>query len=127
MSLANGETSIHHKGKEVSTKDPPVEAVGGEASHFKSDHSKEEKGVATRVMGALLLSTRGMILTSISRWCLVTICLLHWAKCGFPFVVVIPKFLWAPMAFSIPNLDIHQGTVLPMPILFKLESGTSLG
>ena len=43
MSLANGESSFHHKGKEVSTEDPPVEAIGGEASHFKSDHSKEEK------------------------------------------------------------------------------------
>ena len=31
------------------------------------------------------------------------------------------------MAFSIPNLDIRQGTVLPMPILFKFESSTSLG
>ena len=34
---------------------------------------------------------------------------------------------WAPLASSIPNLDIHQGTSLPVPILFKFGLGTSLG
>ncbi|KAL0010851.1 hypothetical protein SO802_005959 [Lithocarpus litseifolius] len=34
---------------------------------------------------------------------------------------------WAPLASSIPDLDIRQGTLLPMPILFEFGSGTSLG
>ena len=34
---------------------------------------------------------------------------------------------WAPLASSIPDLVIHQGTSLPMPILFKFGSGTALG
>ena len=33
----------------------------------------------------------------------------------------------APLASSIPDLDIHQGTSLPVPILFKFGLGTSLG
>ena len=34
---------------------------------------------------------------------------------------------WAPLASLISNLDICQGTSLPMPILFKFGSSTSLG
>ena len=34
---------------------------------------------------------------------------------------------WAPLASSIPDLDIRQENSLPMPILFKFRSGTSLG
>ena len=34
---------------------------------------------------------------------------------------------WAPLASSILDLDTCQGTSLPMPILFKFGSGTSLG
>ena len=37
------------------------------------------------------------------------------------------KVSWALLASSIPNLDIHQGTSLPVPILFEFRSGTSLG
>ena len=34
---------------------------------------------------------------------------------------------WALLASSIPDLVIHQGTSLPMPIHFKFKSGTALG
>ena len=34
---------------------------------------------------------------------------------------------WAPLASSIPDLDICQGTSLPVPILFEFGSGTLLG
>ena len=34
---------------------------------------------------------------------------------------------WAPLASLIPDLVIHQGTSLPMPILFKFGSGIALG
>lgn len=34
---------------------------------------------------------------------------------------------WAPLASLIPNLDIHQGNLLLVPILFEFESSTSLG
>ena len=72
----------------------------------------------------------------------MTICLLRRAAYGFPLVVVILKFLgllwlsfldsldkvsWAPLASSILDLNIRQGTSLPMPIVFEFRSGTSLG
>ena len=34
---------------------------------------------------------------------------------------------WAPLAYSIPNLDICQGTSFPVPILLEFGSSTSLG
>ena len=34
---------------------------------------------------------------------------------------------WAPLASSIPNLVIHQGTSLPVPIHFEFGSDTTLG
>ena len=34
---------------------------------------------------------------------------------------------WAPLASTIPDLDIRQRTSLPMPILFEFGLGTSLG
>ena len=34
---------------------------------------------------------------------------------------------WAPLASSIPDLVIYQGTSLPVPILFEFRSGTTLG
>ena len=34
---------------------------------------------------------------------------------------------WAPLASNIPNLDIRQGTSLPVPILFEFGPGTFLG
>lgn len=37
------------------------------------------------------------------------------------------EVFWAPSAFSIPDLNIRQGTILPKPILFEFELGTSLG
>ena len=33
---------------------------------------------------------------------------------------------WAPLASSIPNLVIRQGTLLPVPIHFEFGSGTAL-
>ena len=45
MSLTKSEGSSHRKGKEIVIDDPPIEAKKGEeASHSKSDHSKEEEG-----------------------------------------------------------------------------------
>ena len=37
------------------------------------------------------------------------------------------KVSWAFLASLISDLDIHQGTSLPMSILFEFRSGTSLG
>ena len=37
------------------------------------------------------------------------------------------KVSWAPLASSVPELNIRQGTALLMPILFEFRMGTSLG
>ena len=34
---------------------------------------------------------------------------------------------WAPLASSIPDLIIHQGISLPVPIHFEFRSGTAMG
>ena len=38
-----------------------------------------------------------------------------------------PDVSWAPLASSIPDLVIHQGILLPVPIHFEFGSGTALG
>ena len=119
MSLAKGDSSSHCKGKEVATDDPPAEIVGGEAPHSESNHSEEEEGGRDPgsesppfidpwydthihfplVLGDYLPPPSGRVWFSICR---------HDSEVS-----------WAPLASSILDLDIHQETSLPMPILFE--------
>ena len=127
MLLAKGESSFCRKGKEVAVDDSPVEAVGGEAPHSKSDRFEEEEGGCD----------------------LGNECPPHidpWYETYIHFSVVSGDYSppslgrvclsleqrdsaisWAPLASSIPDHDICEGTTLLVTILFKFESSTSLG
>ena len=121
MSPAKDEGSSCHKGKEIATNDPLAKIVGEEAPLSKSDRSKEEE--------------EGYDLNS---KCLPLID--PWYDTNIYFLVVPGDYLplppghvwlsicchdtevsWALLASSINDLDIHQGTSLPMPILFEFR------
>ena len=127
MSSAKGESSSRRKGKKDATDDLPIEAVGGKAPHSESNHFEEE------VRGHDTSSECPPIIDP-------------WYDTYIHFSMVSDNYLppllgrvwlslyhcdsevsWAPLASSIPNLDICQGTLLPVPILFEFRSGTSLG
>ena len=127
MMLAKGKGPSHRKGKEVAADDPLAKIMGKEAPLFKLDHSKEEEGGCNRNSKCPPL---------INPW--------YDAHTHFPTVpndyLPLPKgrvwlsichhdtkVSWAFLASSISNLDIRQGTLLPMLILFEFRSGSSLG
>ena len=127
MMTAEGQSSSHCKGKEIVSDAPATHDVGEKVVYSESDHSNEEE--ARRAPNS---------------------------KCA-PFInfwydthTYFPKFpdnytslppgrvwltlclcnidvSWASLASSIPDLVIHHGTSLPMPILFEFGSGTTLG
>ena len=84
-----------------------------------------KKEVATQVVSALLSSILGSTPMLISQRCpplpspsgCVWLSICHHNM----------EVSWAHLASSISNLVICQGTSLPIPILFKFGSGTSLG
>ena len=127
MSLAKGDSSSGCKGKEVATNNLPTEAMGGKAPHSELDRSKEEEWGRDPSSECSSL---------IDPW--------YDTHMHFPMVpgnYTPPpsgrvwlsicchdsKVSWAPLASSIPDLDIYQGTSLLMPIPFKFRSSTSLG
>ena len=127
MSLAKDEGSSHCKGKKVTVDDPLAKTMGEETLLSKSDHSKKEKGGCDPNSECLPL---------INPW--------YGTHIHFPVVpsdyLPLPlghvwlsiyccdmKVSWAPLAYSIPNLDICQGTSFPVPILLEFGSSTSLG
>ena len=127
MTSVKGEGSSRHKGKEIAADDPPTKAAGKKASLSKSERFEGEEGSCDP-----------------NSKCPPLIDLWYDTHTYFPVVlgdyfhpllgrVWLSIFChdtevsWAPLASSIPNLDIHQGTSLPMPILFEFRSGTSLG
>ena len=124
MSPVKGESSSHYKGKKVATNDPPTKTVGGEAPHSKSDHFKEEEGGHDPDSECPPL---------IYQWYDTQI---HFPVVSNDYSPPPPGRVWlslchrdseVPLASSILSLDIHQGTSLPVPILFEFGSSTSLG
>lgn len=127
MSLAKGDDSSCRKGKEVSANDPPTKTLCEEASHFESDHFEgEERGRDSGSECPPLIEP--------------------WDGTHFHFLIIFSDFSppspgrvwlsicrcdtevsWASLASTIPDLDIHQGTSLLVPILFKFGSSMSLG
>ena len=111
--------SSRPKGKEIAINDPIAKVVGKGAPLSKSECFKDKEGSRNPdnecdahapfpvVLGDYLPPSPGCVWLSICR---------HDTKVS-----------WAPLASSIPDLDIHQGTSLLVPILFEFELGTLLG
>ena len=126
MSPAKDEGSSRRKGKEVATNDPSTKTIGKEAPLSKLDHFEEEEG------GCDPNNECPPLIDS-------------WYDTHIHFPVVLGDYLppplghgwlsicchdmeisWVPLASTIPDLDICQGTLNPMHILFKFRSGTFL-
>ena len=127
MTLAKGEGSSRCKGKKIAADDPTTKTASEDAPLSELERSEEEEG------GRDLDSECAPLIDS-------------WYNIHTYFLVVLGDYLplssghgWlsicrrdtkvslAPLASSIPDLDIHQGTSLPVPILFEFGLGTSLG
>ncbi|KAL0005290.1 hypothetical protein SO802_012851 [Lithocarpus litseifolius] len=125
MTPAKGEGSSRHKGNKIAANDPTTKTVGEDAPLSESKRFEEEEG-------------------GHDSDCVPFIDL--WYDTHIHFSVVLDDYLplspghvwlficlrdtevsWAPSASSISDLDIRQGTLLPMPILFEFGLGTSLG
>ena len=122
MTPTKGEGSSRCKGKEIVTNDPPAKAVGEEAPLSESECFEEKEGSRDPnskcpplinswydththflvVPGDDLPPPPGRVWLSICRR--------------------DTEVSWAPLASSIPDLDIHQGTSLPVPILLDRKS-----
>lgn len=127
MSPAKDESSSHRKGKKVAADNLLTKTVAEKTPHFELDHSEEEEG--------------GHDLDS---ECPPLIDLWYDTHIRFP---VVPsdyssppsgrvwvsicrhdmEVSWAPLAPTILDLDIRQGTSLLVPILFEFGLSTSLG
>ena len=127
MTSMKGEGSSRCKGKEIAIDDPPTKAVGEKATLSQSECSEEEERSRNPNSKCSPLIN-------------------PWYDTHTHFLVIPGDYLppplsrvwlsifhhdtevsWAPLASSIPDLDIHQGTSLPMPIFFEFRSSTSLG
>ena len=131
MSSIKGDGSSHRMGKEVAANDPPTKTMGEEAPYSKLDHSEEEE---EEEGGGRDLGSECPPLIN------------PWYNIFIHFPIVLGDYLllplgrmwlsichydtevsWAPLVSTIPDLDIHQGTSLPVPMLFEFGSSTSLG
>lgn len=128
MSLVKTEGSTHHKGKDTTIDPPTIEGkVGKETPFSKSKHFKKERAAR-----------------DLDRECPLIIDPWYDTHSHFPVIPIdYSPFLlshvwlsleqqkinapWAPLATSILDLAIRRGETLPVPILFKFESGTLLG
>ena len=127
MSPTKDEGSSCCKGKKVTVNDPLAKIVGEEASLSESDHFGEEK------QGRNLNSEFPPL---IDLWYDAHI---HFPVVPSDYSLPSPGYMWlsiyrcatkvswAPLASTIPDFDIRQRTLLPMPNLFKFRSDTSLG
>ena len=115
------------RGKEIVSDPSAARDVGEEAVYFKSDHSDEEE--AQRApnnecaplidpwydIHANFLKIPGDYMPPPSSRVRLALC-----RCN-------TNVSWAPLASSIPNLIIRQGTSLPLHIHFEFGSSTALG
>ena len=118
MTLAKSQGSSHRKGKKVIFTTPATCEVGEEAMYFEWDHSNEEE--AQRDLN-------NECNPLIDPWYDIHP---HFPKILGDYALWLPgrvwldlcqqntKISWAPLASSIPNLVICQGTSLLVPIHF---------
>ena len=121
-----GQSSSHRKGKDVVSDPPSTHDEGEEVVYSDPDSSDEE---ARRLP---------------DNECAPLIDLWYDVHSYFPkvpsdYTPLPPGHVWislcrrnteapwAPLASSIPDLVIHQGTSLPVPIHFEFGSDTTLG
>ena len=119
MTLAKGKSSSHHKGKEITFDDPATKIVGENAPLFESERFEEEEG------GRDLDSECAPL---IDPWYDTHA---HFLKVSDKYFPLLPGHVWlficyrnievscAPLASSILDLVIRQGTSLPVLILFE--------
>ena len=127
MTLAKGQSSSCHKGKEIDSDPPTARNVGKEDVYSESDHSDEDEARRTLDSECAPLIDP---LYDIHA---------HFLKVLNDYTPLPPGYVWltlchhntdvswAPLASSIPDLVIGQGTSLPMPIHFEFGSSTALG
>ena len=126
MSPAKGKGSSHRKGKEISSDDLATKNIGEEAPFSKLEgFDEEERGCDSHSECAPLIDpwydahayfpkVSGEYLPPPPSCVWLSICYRNM------------EVSWAPLASSIPDLVIRQGTSLPVPILFEFGLGTSL-
>ena len=125
--IGKGEGSSPCKGKEIAADDPATKTTGEDAPLSELECSKDEEGGRNPnseyapfidpwydththfsvLPDDYLSPSSGHVWLSICRHDM--------------------EVSWAPLASSIPDVDICQDTSLPVPILFEFGSGTSLG
>ena len=127
MMPAKGQSSSRRKGKEVVSDPPTAHDVGEKAMYFESNHFDEEEAQRAPDSECAPLINPWYDIHPISQRFSVITHRRQRAMCGLHFVGETWMFLGAPLASSISNLVIRQGTSLPMPIHFKFGSSTALG
>ena len=127
MTPAKGKNSSRRKGKEIVSDAPAKRDVGEEAVYSKLDYfDKEEAWRAPDSECTFLIDpwydthshfpkVPGDYMPLLLGCVWLTLCRHN------------PNVSWAPLASSIPDLAIRQGTSLLVPINFKFGSVTVLG
>ena len=127
MTSAKGQSSSRRKGKEIVFDPPAVRDVSEKAMYSESDHSDEEEARYAPDSECTPL---------IDPWYDIHA---HFPKVPGDYTSLLPGCVWlalclrnidiswAPLASSIPDLVIRQGTALPVPIHFEFGSGIALG
>ena len=127
MSPAKGEGSSHRKGKEISSDDLATKNIGEDAPFSKLEgFDEEERGCDSHSECAPLIDPwydAHAYFPKVSGEYLPPPLSRVWLSICYRNMEVS----WAPLASSIPDLVIRQGTSLPVPILFEFGLGTSLG
>ena len=121
MKSVKSQGSSCHKGKEVVFDDLATRDVGEEATHSESNHSDEEEAWRDPYSECVPL---------IYPWYDTHA---HFLKVPSKYTMPLPNRVWlaicchnkdiswAPLASLIPDLVIHQGTLLPIPISLSLD------
>ena len=126
MTLVKSQVSSHRKGKEVISAPPATRDVGEEVVYSELNLSNEEQ---------VQRDPDSEYAPLIYPWYDIHP---HFQKILSDYTPPLPSCVWlalcrqntdiswAPLASSIPNLVIRQGTLLPVPIHFEFGSGTAL-
>ena len=127
MAPVKSQGSSRRKGKEVASDPPAVPDEGEEVEYSMLEHSVGEEAQHDPDNECASL---------IDPWYEVHP---HFLKVPGDYVLSPPGRVWlalvlrnldvswVPLASSIPDLAIHQGISLPVPIHFEFRSGTALG
>ena len=127
MSSVKSQGSSRRKGKAIASDSPAVPNVGEEMERSESERSAEEETQCDPNSECAPL---------IDSWYEVHP---HFPKvpgdytpppAGRVWLALVrrnPNVSWAPLASSIPDLAIRQGTLLPIPLHFTFGSGTASG